>query len=250
MTRSVAHRRSAWPVLVAAVMLIGFGGLARAEPARRASVEYDLSLHYGLTQQAEHDIYSIYPSLILGGKFELTGSLQLLARAAATTTTGFENIGGFANAYLGLEYQQSARATDRWTVGAGVTLPLDRSIPLASCYPELDRPSDSLVMSYDWEHADCWKASGLRRSALNRGGWNAWMWAPDWLTLVGTIKAERNLAGRLGLTGELGTGLAFDVMKARAGVDVASIVQFALAPQLRLSPRSAIGVRSSLVLRR
>ena len=121
-----------------ALVLLAISGTAFAEPRPlpRASATMDLRLHVGDTEQDEVAHYGLYPSVVLGGTFRLAQILRLEAAiAAAKVSATWENIGGLANGYLGARllldpppsFFPEGGYQNRWTIAAGVTLPLDRS---------------------------------------------------------------------------------------------------------------------------
>jgi hypothetical protein len=165
-----------------------------------ADAERDEVAHYGL-----------YPSLILGQRLYVgRGFSAEAAVSAAKVTAVWENIGGVGTAYLGGRQDFAAG----W-LAAGITLPLDYSLPPAGCYP--DQPSgDSLTYAYG-QNRSCWDRSAYRRAALNRGFWNAWMWAPDWITP--SLRAAARLVkwGGWSIASEVGAGVGLPVTDVHAG---------------------------------
>jgi len=241
-------------MMLRALALVAISGTAAAEPRPfpRASTTVDLRLHVGDSEQDEVPHYGLFPSLVLGGTYRLAEVVQLEAAvAAAKVTATWENIGGFANGYLGArllldpppDFFAEPNYMYRWTISAGVTLPLDRSIPGAACFmPEHAGGGDSLVLDYGTNPA-CWDRSAYRRAMLHRGGWNMWMWAPDFLSAVATGRFV-DVRGDLDYSAEVGGAIGFPITDAHD--DKAVMLQLGVELGYRLSARWRAGGRAQI----
>lgn len=236
-----------------AVVLLATSGTALAEPLPlpRASATLDLRLHVGDSEQDEVAHYGLFPSVVLGGTFRLFQTLQVEAAiAAAKITATWENIGGLANGYLGARLLLDPPPTffpegnyqNRWTITAGVTVPLDRSLPAADCFMPEHGGGDSLALDYG-TNTSCWDRSAYRRAMLHRGGWNMWMWAPDFLSAVATARFA-DTAGDLDYTIEAGAALGLPITDAHD--DTAFMFQLGVEVSYRLSPTWRAGGRGQL----
>ncbi|MBL9015145.1 MAG: hypothetical protein JNL83_13260 [Myxococcales bacterium] len=240
-------------MMLRALALVALSGTALAEPQPlpRASASVDLRLHVGDSEQDEVPHYGLYPSLVLGGTFRLHEVLQLEASvAAAKVTATWENIGGLANGYLGArllldpppDFFPEGGYMYRWTIAAGVTLPLDRSLPGADCFMPEHAGGDSLVLDYGTNTA-CWDRSAYRRAMLHRGGWATWMWAPDFLSAVASARFADS-SGDLDYSAEVGGALGVPITDAHD--DTAVMLQLGVEVSYRLSPRWRAGGRAQI----
>ncbi|MBA3464823.1 MAG: hypothetical protein H0T46_33120 [Deltaproteobacteria bacterium] len=222
-----------------ALALLAAAGTAAAEPRGGASAE--LRMHVGDTEQDEVVHPGLFPSLVLGGGYRLTDDIEVAAAfAAAKISATWENIGGLANGFV--EGKWATTVGDvRLVIGAGVAFPLDYSIPAADCFMPEKPGGDSLVLDFGTNTA-CWDRSAYRRAAIHRGGWNMWLWAPDWITGVASVRAERR-PGPWRITADVGAGLAFAVTDAHEG-ERAIIVQAAGEVGYAVSTRWTLGIRS------
>lgn len=127
----------------------------------------------------------------------------------------------------------------RWRAGLGLTLPL-ATVGTIRDFP-MDFAGDSLVYSATTEDEDTWDYSAYRRAAMNRGDWNLWMWAPDWITAFAPGRFERDVSTlTLAFDGALGT--AFAIGEGHDG-DVAIVAQAAAELAWHATPRTRVGLR-------
>lgn len=248
------------------LLVVGPAGVARADS--RGAAFADLCLHVGDTEQGEVAHYGLFPSIVLGGRFGIDARFEIEAAvAAAKTSAVWENIGGVATGYLGGRVRLG-----KLTLGAGATLPIDRSLPAADCFmPEHAGGDDSLVLDYGTRPA-CWDRSAYRRAMLHRGGWNAWLWAPDFVSgvasarfdggtddVVYAIEAGGAIAFGDGtaLIGQLGGEVAYRAGRwsfgGRAAImgvllDDASPALVSIEPYVELAPRDGVRLRASVLV--
>lgn len=219
----------------AALALLAASGTAAAEPRGSANVE--LRMHVGDTEKDEVVHPGLFPSIVLGGRFGVTDIIEVEAMlAAATISAQWENIGGVATAYLGGRVRLGAV-----TLAAGVVAPTDYSIPAPACFmPELD-PGATLVLDYG-TNTSCWDRSAYRRAMIHRGGWNAWLWAPDFISGVATARYDRTEANMM-VAVEAGLGVA----ESRYESATAVIGQLGAEAAYRVSRRWHVGGRAAIM---
>ena len=208
---------------------------ATAEQGPRHSTWVDLRVSYSDADRDEVPHYGFYPSIILGQRSSVgRGFSAEAAVSAAYRTAVWENIGGIGTAYFGARKDYAAG----W-LAAGITVPLAYSLPPAECYPE--QPSgNSLTYAYGPE-TGCWNRSAYRRAALNRGYWNAWMWAPDWVTP--SLRAASRLVTwrNWSLASEVGAGVGLPVTDVHEG-ELAFVTQ-AMLEARHETARRVLGLR-------
>lgn len=220
-------------------------GQAGAEEVERGRWEamVDLTVHVGEKAQDDPPPLGVFPSLIVGGRWYVGPRLDVSARVAGSAAVAtWENISGLANGFVGVGYRG---ASDGWPyrLGLGVTVPLDRSLPTPDCYERRDEPpGDSLVYEYAGG-GQCWDRSALRRASLNRGGWDMWMWAPDWVTAVATGVIEDRVSERLAVKVEGAAGVALATTDIHDGA-VAVVTQIGVEAMYDVTPHQ-VGVRLS-----
>jgi hypothetical protein len=223
----------------AALAVLAAASNAAAEP--RGSATAELRIHPGDTEQDEVAHYGLFPSLVLGGGYRITDDIEVAASiAVAKISATWENIGGLANGFVEGRWRSSFGAVD-FVVGAGLAFPLDYSLPGARCFMPEKPGGDSLVLDFGTNPA-CWDRSAYRRASLHRGGWNMWMWAPDWITAVATVRGDMR-DGKWHIGSELGVGLAFPATDAHEG-DTAVIAQASGEFAYEISPRWRLGLRA------
>jgi len=190
----------------------------------------------GKGDEPQYGLFSLYPSIILGHRLYVGRGLSgEAAVSAADETARWENIGGIGTAYLGGRQDFAAG----W-LAAGTTLPLDHSLPAAAGCERDAPPGDSLTYAFGPD-TGCWDRSAYRRAALHRGFWNAWMWAPDWVTP--SLRAAARLAtwGAWVMASEAGAGVGLPVTDAHRG-DIAYLAQ-AMLEVRHETPRHMLGFR-------
>ena len=200
----------------------------------------DISLKVGESEKDEVSHPGVFASLILGGRYEALPWLDVAIDLSATKATAdWEDVSGLSNAAVSA-YVHGTNDGWRWRVGLGVTVPL-ATVGTIQDFP-MDFRGDSLVYSATTDDQDTWDYSAYRRAAMNRGDWNMWMWAPDWITAFAPARVERDLAPGLiaALDGAFGT--AFAIGEGHDS-DVAIVAQAAADVAWSANDRTRVGLR-------
>jgi hypothetical protein len=201
----------------------------------------DVSLKIGETENDEVSHPGVFASLILGGRYEALPWLDVAIDLAATKASAdWEDVSGLSTAALST-HVHGARDGWRWRVGAGITLPLAK-VGTIRDFP-MDFTGDSLVYSATTDDEDTWDYSAYRRAAMNRGDWNMWMWAPDWVTVFAPARVERDLAPAFTVAVDTALASAFAVGDGHESGDVAIIAQGAVDGAWHANASSRIGLR-------
>lgn len=235
-------------VAVVAGALVAATDAAAEEPApaaaRRGSFEIELRMHNGESSQDEVPEKSLYPSVVVAGSVAIRDDLEVVAQiAGARTSAEWENIGGLASGLIGAR-TRIARDGMRGHIGGGITIPLDYSIPEADCFPPR-QGGDSQVLTFG-DDTGCWDRSAYRRAAIHRGGWDIWLWAPDWITAVGTARIETAAPTPMMYALEVGAGAGLAITDIHEDDRVAVMGQVApeigalLVPSWRVFLRAPI----------
>jgi hypothetical protein len=202
----------------------------------------DLSLKIGEGRHSEGgEDRSLFVSAIVGAKYAALPWLDVAVDLAATKATAdWEEVSGLANAAVSAT-AHGTRDAVRWQVGAGVTIPL-ATVGTIRDFP-MDFEGDSLVYSATTEDEDTWDYSAYRRAAMNRGAWNLWMWAPDWVTAFIPARVQTDLAPAItgALDGALAT--AFAIGDGHDRGEVAVVAQAAVDVAWHANARSRLGMR-------
>jgi hypothetical protein len=208
-----------------------------AEQGFRHSTWVDLRVWYADTGEGDDEAhYGLFPSIILGQRLYVGRGFSAEAAVSAVSRTArWENIGGMGTAYFGARKDYA----HGW-LAAGTTVPLDPSLPRANmCYP--GQPSgNSLTYAYGPD-TGCWDRSAYRRAALHRGYWNAWMWAPDWVTPSLRAASRLMTRGNWSLASEVGAGVGLPVTDVHEG-DLAFVAQAMLEARHETESR-VLGLR-------
>lgn len=220
-----------------AALLVIVPALARAEPPSATS---ELSLKIGEAEQDEGPTRGLFASLVLGGHYPVLPWLDVALEWSATKATAtWEEVSGLSTAAPSAS-AHGVRGAWRWRAGLGVTLPL-ATVGTIHDFP-MDLTGDSLVYSATTEDQDTWDYSAYRRAAMNRGGWNLWLWAPDWITVFAPARVERDAgAFTVALDGAIATGFA--IGDGHESGDVAVTLQAAADAAWRATARTRVGVR-------
>ena len=201
----------------------------------------ELSLKLGETKKDEVSHRGVFASLILGGRYEALPWLDLALDLSATKASAdWEEVSGLSTAALSA-HVHGERDGWRWRAGLGMTLPLAK-VGTIPDFP-MDFKGDSLVYSATTDDEDTWDYSAYRRAAMNRGDWNMWMWAPDWITVFALARVERALspAFTVALDGALAS--AFAIGDGHDSGEVAVVVQAAVDGAWHANARSRFGLR-------
>ena len=201
----------------------------------------ELSLKLGETKQDEVAHRGLFASLILGGHYEALPWLDVALDLAATKASAdWEEVSGLSTAALSA-HAKGTRSGWRWRAGLGVTLPL-ATVGTIPDFP-MDVRGDSLVYSATTEDQDTWDYSAYRRAAMNRGDWNLWMWAPDWITVFAPARVERALSPAFTVAVDGALATAFAIGDGHESGDVAVVAQAAAEAAWHASARARIGLR-------
>jgi hypothetical protein len=201
----------------------------------------EVSLKIGETQQDEVSHPGVFASLVLGGRYEALPWLDIAVDLSATKASAdWEDVSGLSTAAASA-HAHGTSAGLRWRVGLGITLPLAR-VGTIRDFP-MDFKGDSLVYSATTDDEDTWDYSAYRRAAMNRGDWNMWMWAPDWITAFAPARVEHDLTPVLTGAVDAALGTAFAVGDGHQSGDVAIVVQAAVDLAWHKSERTRLGLR-------
>ena len=201
----------------------------------------ELSLKLGETRKDEVSHRGVFASLVLGGEYEVLPWLDVALDLAATKASAdWEEVSGLSTAALAVHAHGMQRGW-RWRAGLGVTLPLAK-VGTIRDFP-MDFTGDSLVYSATTDDEDTWDYSAYRRAAMNRGDWNLWMWAPDWITVFAPAHVERELAPAFPGRIDAALASAFAIGDGHDAGEVALIAQAAVDVAWHANARARLGLR-------
>lgn len=202
----------------------------------------ELSVKVGEGEQTDSgEDRSLFVSAIVGGRYAVTPWLDAgLDLSATKATADWEEVSGLSNAALSAAAHGTYRGV-RWRAGAGITLPLAK-VGTIHDFP-MDFEGDSLVYSATTDDQDTWDYSAYRRAAMNRGNWNMWMWAPDWVTAFVPARAEIDVTPTVTVAGDAAVGAAFAISRGHDDGDVAVVAQLAADLAWQANAHSRIGMR-------
>jgi hypothetical protein len=199
----------------------------------------EVSLKVGETKKDEVSHKGVFASLILGGRYEALPWLDISLDLAATKASAdWEDVSGLSTAALSTHVHGAQRGW-RWRAGIGITLPLAK-VGTIRDFP-MDFKGDSLVYSATTDDEDTWDYSAYRRAAMNRGDWNMWMWAPDWITVFAPARVERDLAP-FTVAADAALASAFAIGEGHDG-ETALVAQVAVEAAWHANERSRLGLR-------